>query len=699
MKQRWMRHWRYTALAVVLAVVSLVYVARLVNLQITARDSFAPIAEKTYSRTVPIQAHRGEIFDRNGLPLVTNVMHYDFVLDYAAMPAGYAASNEAILAALDAIEAVGEGEKKTSMVTPFVGQYPDIRFDERYLADAAFMNRHARILKDNGWKAELSPEEQLEKFGRKYKLIDKSGELLYEPEVATLLLAVRYDMEYDRFSRLEPYVLAKDVSLQLITCVKERQIDGAAFREGVTRQFVYPGYASHILGRVGKIQSEEKMEYYTALGYPMDAVVGISGCEEAFEEYLHGEDGELTIIENEDGEIVDCYVSREPVAGQNVWLTIDIGMQIAAEDALAENVAFIREKAAATPGTQDGEDASAGALTAIGVNTGEVWAMASYPTYDLSTFSADFAALNQNKDRPMVNRALSGLYTPGSTFKIGVAAAALTEGIITPYTTIETKGIYTYYAPSYTPRCWYYLRYWGTHGTINVKKALQVSCNYFFYDVGRQLGIDNITRYMRSYGLGEKTGIELYEESGVLAGPEYREQNGLDAWMPGDTIQAAIGQSDNQLTPMQLSVYLSTITNGGTRYGAHLLHSVHTFNNAEVVYTRLPNVASKAPLSAANHQTLMEALKSVTEDDGSAARIFRDYPIEVGGKTGTAQVSKTMSDNAVFTAFAPWDSPELAVSCIIEQGNNGTDAGNSVREVFDYYFRLGDYVGGGTHVG
>lgn len=691
MKHRLTQHWRYTALAVALVLVCLVYLARLVNLQIASRDQYAILPEKTYTRTVPIQAHRGELFDRNGTPLVTNVIHYDLVLDYAALPSGYAASNEAILAALAAIEDAGESAKRTAMVTPFIGEYPDLRFDESYLENATFAARHARILKDNNWKADLSPEEQLEKFARKYKLIDKSGELLYPPEVATTLLAVRYDMEYDRFSTVEPYVLAEDVSLTLITCVKERQVAGAAFREEITRQYAFPGYASHILGRVGKIQSESAMEYYTALGYPMDAVVGISGAEEAFEKYLHGEDGELTIVENADGEVIDRYVSREPVAGRNVWLTIDINMQIAAEDALAENIVYIHDKAAATPGEQDGEDAAAGALTAIGVNTGEVWALASYPTYNLSTFSADFATLNQDATRPMVNRALSGLYTPGSTFKIGIAAAALTEGIITPQTTITTRGIYEYYAPSYTPRCWYYLRYNLSHGTINVMKALQVSCNYFFYDVGRQLGIDNITRYMRSYGLGEKTGIELREEAGVLAGPEYREQNGLEPWMPGDTIQSAIGQSDNQITPMQLSVYLSTIANGGIRYGAHLLHSVRTFGNEAVVYERKPNIASKAPLSAADHTTLMAALRSVTEDDGSAARIFRDYPIEVGGKTGTAQVSKTKSDNAVFTAFAPWDSPELAVSCIIEQGANGTDAGNSVREVFDYYFKLGEY--------
>ena len=679
--------WRFTGLAAVLTVVCLVYAARLVNLQIASQEKYAVADVKTYTRTVPIQAHRGELYDRNGVPLVTNVITYDLIFDYAAMPYGYAASNEAILAALDAIADTGEEARLTDVTFPFSGSYPDLTFDQSYFSNDTFVARHARILADNDCKEGISLEEQIAFFAKKYKLIDKAGEPAYDPETLTTLLAIRYDMEYRRFSAVEPYVLAEDVPLSVITCVKERQIAGTDFREVVTRQYEYPGYASHILGRVGSIP-REKLEYYTELGYPMDAVVGVSGAEQAFEEYLRGTDGELTIVENEDGEIIDRYVSREPVAGSNVRLTIDIQMQITAEDALADNIDYIHEKAAATAGEQDGEDAAAGALTAIGVNSGEVYALASYPTFNLATFSADYAALSTDEMRPMVNRALQGKYTPGSTFKIGVAAAALTEGIITPDTKIQTKGVYEFYAPSYTPRCWYYLRYGANHGNINVVKALQVSCNYFFYEVGRLLTIENMTRYMRSYGLGEKTGIELPEEEGVLAGPEYREQNGLEPWMGGDTIQAAIGQSDNQLTPLQLAVYLSTIANGGTRYQAHLLHSVRAFGTDEVIYAADPVVASTATLSARNYETLMTALKSVTEDDGSAARIFRDYAIEVGGKTGTAQVSKTRSDNAVFTAFAPWSAPELAVSCIIEQGANGTDAGMAVREVFDYYFGI-----------
>ncbi len=683
--------WRYTALAVLLALVGLVYIARLVNLQITAHDLYTAVDTKTYTRTVKIQAHRGELFDRNGIPLVTNVKGYNLIFDYSAMPYGYAAGNEVILEAIDALARTGNADKRIRPVFPYRGSYPHFALDTDLLRSTTVASRHARILADNELDEDSSTAEQIAFFAKKYKLLDAEGEPLYDAETMTELLAVRYHMEYIRFSAVEPYVLAEDVSLPLITYVKERQIDGASFLETVERKYEFPGYASHILGFVREIP-QAQLAYYTELGYPMNAVVGISGAEQAFEQYLRGQDGELTIVEDENGKIVDCYVSKAPVAGNNVRLTIDIKMQIAAEDALVENIAYIREKAAQTEGTQDGEDASSGALTAMNVNTGEIYAIASNPTYDLSTYSTDFNRLNSDPNRPMVNRALNGLYPPGSTFKIGVAAAALTEEIITPSTTIETKGIYEYYAPSYTPRCWYYLRYRMSHGAINVTKALQVSCNYFFYEVGRLLTVEKMNDYMSRYGLGEPTGIELAEKTGILAGPAYRETHGRDAWTPGDTLQAAIGQSDNLLTPLQLSVYLSTIANGGTRYAAHLLHSVRTYYDDTVVYTAEPTVVSTAVLSPQNYGTIMTALKSVTEDDGSAARIFRNYAVEVGGKTGTAQVSETKSDNAVFTAFAPWSAPEIAVSCIIEQGANGTDAGLAVREIFDFYFGLGDYA-------
>ena len=265
---------------------------------------------------------------------------------------------------------------------------------------------------------------------------------------------------------------------------------------------MYPGYASHILGQTGKIQ--DNVDYYTERGYSLDAVVGLSGVEAAFEEYLRGQDGTLTITEDAYGNTVSVELTKEPVAGQDVWLTLDMGMQVVAENALAENIFKIRAEATKP---LSGEDASAGAMTVLDVNTGEILAIASYPTYNLATFSEDFSKLSQDESRPYLNRALSGTYAPGSTFKVGVAVAALTEGIITKDTIIDAQGKYMYYASSgFTPRCWIYLLSGKVHGKINVVQAIQESCNYFFYDVGRQLTIQKMNEYAKYYGLGEHTG-------------------------------------------------------------------------------------------------------------------------------------------------------------------------------------------------
>lgn len=288
----------------------------------------------------------------------------------------------------------------------------------------------------------------------------------------------------NNFSAAEPYTILTDISVELISQILEGSTRGVRVSSEAERVYHFPGVASHILGRVGRITAENA-EYYEELGYSMDAIVGVDGAEKAFEEYLHGVDGELTIVEDGYGNVLEQYVSREPVAGQHVYLTIDIELQQAAEKALADNIAMIAENGAASGTTLSGEDADAGALTAIDAKTGAVLALASYPTYDLSTFSETYADLVQDEKAPLFNRALEGTYAPGSTFKPGVAAAALQEGIITPQTEIQDLGQYTYYA-DYQPRCWIYTPRYGmrTHGYVNVSEAIQVSCNYFFYEVG-----------------------------------------------------------------------------------------------------------------------------------------------------------------------------------------------------------------------
>ncbi len=680
-------HLLRIALIGLLLIIALVfYIIMLMRIQIVKRDTYLDgVIVGGSSRTVVIPAHRGEIFDRNGKPLVKNEYKYSITLDYGAFPRKAEEANAAILLAKRTLENAKAADKLKSPESIFVGIYPNLIYDENKLSDSTFMKKFKRFLSEKKLDENISADELVEYYVKRYSLNEeKDGEAAYTSEEITFLLQVRNAMDIEQFSAVVPYVLAEDVDVSTITYFAETKVRSAMVSVDTVRSYVYPGYASHILGRVGKIYAED-LEYYSEKGYKMDAIVGTSGCEQVFEDYLHGSDGKMLIEEDENGNIISQRVIKEPVPGNDVWLTLDIDMQITAEDALAENILYIRDKANKTSGSLDGEDASAGAITAIGANNGDIYVIASNPTYSLDRFNEDYAAMREDPATPLLNRALMGQYQPGSTFKIGVATAALEEGIITPHTTILTKGRYTYYSAN-GPRCWLYLRNGRTHGSINVLDAIEVSCNYFFYDVGRQLTIEKMNEYCKKFGLGVNTGIELPEYTGILAGKEYRDSVGLE-WYPGDTLQAAIGQSDNLFTPLQISCYIAMITNGGTRYSAHLLSSVRSYYTNEIIYQYEPKVLGEMEISQLTYDTIRRAMKSVT-DEGSAKRIFANYPIDIGGKTGTAQVSKTKSDNAIFTAFAPYDSPEIVSTCIIEQGSNGTDAGITVKAILDNYFNL-----------
>ncbi|MBQ2729975.1 MAG: hypothetical protein IJF69_04295 [Clostridia bacterium] len=697
MKQKREHLVRYICIGAFYVIVCLIFVARLINIQIAGQDYYQESYSDGYKyRTVSIQAQRGEIFDRNGNLLVSNVYSYSLHLDAGSLTTDQNQRNLFILKLLETAEKFGEADGFELPETPFVKDGGKWKFDKAFMA-SAYGKRMTRLLLDLGFEQddeekggwdELDKEEARSVLLDRYGITDEEGKLRYSEKDAELLFAVRLDMELSYFSTVEPYTLVRDVDIKYISAVTEGNVRGIGISCDAKRMYNYPGYASHMLGRTGKIMAE-KAEYYTDKGYKLNAIVGTSGVEEAFEDYLHGEDGTLTIVEDEYGNIVDTYVSKEPKPGQDVYLTIDIDLQIAAEDALKANIELIVENGKADDRELSGEDANAGALTAIEKDTGAVLALASYPTYNLATFNEDYSALREDENSPLFFRALEGTYAPGSTFKPGVAIAALQEGIISPYTQIATKGIYMYYAPTFTPRCWIYADRYGkrTHGSINVSEAIQVSCNYFFYDIGRELTISNITKYCQVYGLGQPTGIELPEKTGILAGPAHRESTG-NTWYDGDTLAAAIGQSDHLFNPLQISVYVATMLNGGTRYSAHLLYEVREYDGT-VVYTHSPEIIDSVSLDSSAVSTVKYAMKDVTEN-GSAARVFLNYPITIGGKTGTAQVTKTASDNALFTAFAPFDDPEIVTTCIIERGANGTDAGFAIRDLFDEYFGLNE---------
>ena len=701
---------RLWGLGIAFLLVCAFYVIRLGILELSSQNIGGHKQDGTTERTVVVQAVRGQIYDRNGVPLVVNAYTYDLTLDYSVLPKDQTARNDAVLKALLMLEECGEVGKFVTYDFPFEGYYPNYVYTS-VVSDPASnsYDTFLEVVETNGLRREailriksdqrmntsqaidyyesdptgcITAERLTSYFVKEYDLNAKNedGSPRYGNADIDRLIRVLWGMEAVGFSRANDYVLAKNVSMDTVTHEKELGIAGIGFSTNASRVYCFPGYASHILGQTGPIYAEE-WSYYKELGYAMNARVGKSGCEAAFEEYLHGQDGVKVVVEDADGRIIREYMKTEPVAGQDVYLTIDINLQIAAEDALKENVQYIRD-------TYHRQDCKAGALVAMDPNTGAVLALASYPTFDLTTYNRDYNELASNDALPLLNRALSGLYAPGSTFKPGMVAAGLSEGVISASTKLECAGTYTYYQ-SYQPDCWIHNSAGAVkqHGWINAAEALRVSCNCYFYDLGRRLGITNMNLYCRMFGLGDSTGIELGEQKGSLAGPDHRaDMHGLD-WQPTDTIAAAIGQSDNAFTPLQLGVYTSTLFNGGTRYAAHLLLKVRDFSDRADTMVTAPRILSEFTLPEAHRLTVIDGMEQMVATSSEVSRYMRNVPVTVAGKTGTAQTGSTSTENGLFICAAPSKNPEIVVVSVIERAGGGSYSAMSAGLVLEAYYK------------
>ena len=502
-----------------------------------------------------------------------------------------------------------------------------------------------------------------------------------DEEEARALAGVFYEIALrTREITWNTYVFAQDVDIDFISRVKENSLAGVVIEATTVRRY-HTQYAAHLLGRVGPIY-EEEWDYYKSLDedgdgvadYQMDDTVGKDGVEQAFESYLRGTPGVRTVERNTSGKVVSQSWQREPKPGDSVVLTIDIDLQKKVEDTLASFLPNL-----------ESEEVEGAACVIVDVNSGEVLTSASYPTYSLATFSQDWAELSSDPLTPLVNRALNGLYPPGSTFKMITAIAALETGTITPKTQIRDEGIYTYWSNP-QPQCWYYRQYHQKHGLIDVSEAIEVSCNYFFYDVGRRVGIDTLVDYATRFGLGQKTGIELPEKVGGVGSPERSEALG-QKWYEGNILNVAIGQDNTQVTPIQLANYIATLVNGGTRYSTHLLKEVKSSDFSQVLYTYEPEVVDTIEIQAENLEAVKAGMLALTTE-GSVSRHFQDLPVQVGAKTGSAQVSAQTESNAVFVCFAPYDDPEIAMAIAVEHGGSGSELGEMAAEILSYYFSV-----------
>ena len=675
---------RYMAVAAVFCLICVIYLGRLFYIQISGRENSYDTG--TTTRRVTIQAVRGELYDRNGNPLVTNSYTYDLTLSYSTlMTSGLRRANETCLHLITALRDTGEESKHIEKYFPFDGAYPYYTLtEEAEDSDSIPFYRMRKVLKAIGLDEDATVDEIVKYYISTYDLLatDANDRRVYDDDEVDRLIHLRYDMDAMSFKSTGEYTFAENAGLPLMTYVKELALAGVTFRVNVERVYNYPGYASHILGTVGPIYSEE-WEYYNEQGYQMNAIVGKSGCELAFEQYLHGSDGELEIEEDANGNIVNVTVITEPVAGSDVYLTIDIDLQIAAEDGLAENVAYVVEKSNGNEAS--GANCNAGAAVVMDPDTFDVLAIASYPTYDLSTYNLEYNDLIQDTSNPLFNRALGGVYAPGSTYKLGVSVAALMEGKISSSSKVSCTGIYHFY--DYHPKC---STYPHVSSAINVIQAIADSCNSFFYEMGVRLGIDTMNEYMSKFGIGQPTGIELGGKTGVLASPEYRQQVGGDVWTEGLTLQAAIGQSDNLVSPLQLACYISTLANGGTRYSAHLLDSVYTFGSDTPSYSYIQGsqtVLSEIDIPENVLDSVFEGMREVVSGNSTVRNfIGNEIPVTVGGKTGTAQNSSGC-DNALFVCTAPYDDPEIVISVVIEQGNKGSYASLTAGKILEEYYK------------
>lgn len=704
MKNGFVRFYIIIATVVLLAAACAV---RLVDLQIVKGSEYAEINNERLVRAYSVAAPRGEILDNKGKPLVENRTGYSIrvqkiglnddelnriLYSAAKLAAEYGAETESSFPIVKdengksltfdfTIEENGGTRPVEGVKYPKTTEKPDEKTsDAKETEDKtnAGDSEEKRAEKLEAWKKDnkltdfSSAEEILGFYEKKYAVSSE-----YDSDTALAITAIRYAMDKANFSEKNSYKLCRDVDMAVVQQIKEQYSDFPGIDVVIEpfRSFTKGTLAAHILGRTGRIYAEEYAEMKND-GYGINDMIGKDGLEKVLEKYLKGKDGYKSVEMSRGGGVTRILQDKEPKSGNYAKLTLDRDLQEATENAL-------KEKISQAVGT------GSGAAIAVNPKTGGVLAMASYPTYDLSTFNEDYDKLIKSKTKPLINRVLNGTYSPGSTFKPLTSVAALESGTITPDTYITDLGKYTYY-PSYQPTCLVYSSSGATHGTINVSQAIGVSCNYFFYDVGRRMGIETLDQYASNFGLGQTTGIELPESTGILASPSNRESAG-GVWYPGDVLQAAIGQSDNLFTPAQLASYICTLLNKGKRYSLHLVDEVVDYDTNEVVLKKEPEVLSDNPISDSTYNAVTDGMRRVVTS-GTASAAFASSKYKAAGKTGTAEVPDG-ADNVLFVGFAPYDDPEIVVAVIIEHGASSSFSAGVAREIFDAYMQIknGEY--------
>lgn len=687
------------------AFIMVLYAMRLFNLQIISTDGNTD--NTTYYTTVTtVRAARGDILDRNGKVLVGNRASYDLVFNHFVIKSADN-RNEYLYTLLKKCEELGvehQDHLPVTMTRPF----------EYTLSDysTAWQGYYQNYMSDRSWDPDVTAPLLIEKMRELYKIPAEWTE-----EEARAVIGLRYEFDLRGVTKLPSYVFISDVDSENLAAILELNTPGLMVESSTVREY-HTTYGAHILGYMGAMTDAEWQENQK-LGYSMDADVGKSGFEQAFETYLHGIDGQRLDKVTKEGTIVSQQYleGKEPVAGNNVETTIDIDLQKVAEDALAKRMKELTDPNINTGGEGEGIDAQGAAVVVMKVKTGEILACASYPTFNLATMKEDWDAINSDDLKPLFNRAFGATYAPGSTYKMCTLVAAMEnvygptnpkagQPIYAPGETIYDTGVFSHDDfPEFHPTCLFYSSSYGSHGDLTAQDALKVSCNLFFYELGYRMTIDMMDETAKGFGLGEPTGIELTEKVGWRANEASKKasyKNSADAaWNGGDRVLCAIGQSENRFTPLQLAVYTCTLANQGTRYRATFLNRVTSSDYRTLVYSNSPEVVSKMNISDTTYNTYVDGMRRVvTMIGGTAISCFggpkdednTQWPskITVCAKTGTAQHSSGGSDHGVFVCFAPMEDPQVAIAIFGEKTAHGSSMAPVAEPILKAYFEMVD---------
>ena len=673
---------RYNIISVVVYIIGIVLIAQLFNLQIIQGAEYREKSNTRLTRESTIRAARGDILDSSGNKLATTKMGY--LLQLYRTKIDNDTLNNTLLKITETLEKNGDSyiDKLPIKIDPFDFTYTSQESQENWK-------------KNNNIDKDKTAEECFYILKEKYKI---NNEDLIQ---ARKIMALRYEITRNGYSSIRPIEIASSISEKSMHEFTEQGQDypGVSIIEIPIRSYPEGSLASHVLGYIGRISEEEYNKNKET--YTLNDIIGRTGIEYTFEKYLKGKDGIKQIDMSVEGTITEESVVEEAIGGCDVVLTIDANLQKVTEEALKNNI----QKIANGGFTGSSRDTNAGSAVVMNVKTGEVLAIASYPDYEPQLFADGISSqkyqeyISEEAHSPLFNRAISSTSPPGSTFKMVTAIAALETGVVTTTEKINDVGIYKYYNERY--KCWIYSSYGGGHGYLNVSEAIKHSCNYFFYEMGNRLGIDRLSSYAKYLGLGSKTGIELQgEEKGTVSSKETSKSKG-ETFQGGNTLQAAIGQHDNSFTPIQMAKYIAMIVNGGKQIDVTIIKSILDKNLNEISKDEINNYLTQKLgirkdikqeeelFKEENVKAILEGMRGVTsESGGTAYQYFKNFDIEIGGKTGSAQTGIAGRTNGWFVGFAPYNDPEIAVVVMVENAGSGGYTAEAARDIIAEYFGM-----------